>query len=104
MDRERKKIVEKLRERIADQYTVREIRVFGSSVRRDTKKESDIDVWVCLAEVNREIEEELYDIAYDIELEYDCLIDLFVVSERDLQGNIGIAPIRQNIISEGVAI
>jgi len=104
MDRDRKKIVEELHKRIADKYPIREIRVFGSSARGDTRKESDIDVWVCLTELNREIEEGLFDIAYDVELEYNCLIDLIAVSERDLEGKIGIAPIRQNIISEGIAI
>jgi len=104
MDRDRKKIVEELRERIADQYPIREIRVFGSSARGDTKKESDIDVWVCLPKLNREIEERLFDIAYDVELKYDCLIDLIAVSEQDLDGKIGTAPIQKNILSEGVAI
>ena len=104
MDRNTKKIVEELRERIADQYLIREMRVFGSSARGDTRKESDIDVWVCLAELNRKIEEGLFDIAYDVELKYDCLIDLIAVSEQDLDGKIGIAPIQRNILSEGVAI
>jgi len=104
MDRDREKIVAELRKRIADQYPIREIRVFGSSVRGDTRKESDIDVWVCLAELNREVEERLFDIAYDVELKYDCLIDLIAVSEHDLDGKIGIAPIQKNILSEGVAV
>ena len=104
MDRDREKIVEELRERIADQYPIRELRVFGSSVRKDARKESDIDVWVCLTELNREIEERLFDIAYDVELKYDCLIDLIAVSEQDLDGKIAIAPIQKNILSEGVII
>jgi uncharacterized protein len=104
MDREREKIVEELRKRITDQYPIRELRVFGSSVRKDNRKESDIDVWVCLTELNREIEERLFDIAYDVELKYDCLIDLIAVSEQDLTGRIGISPIQKNILSEGVVI
>ena len=104
MDRYRRKIAEKLRDRIAEQYPIREFRIFGSSVRGDAGKESDIDVWVCLAELNREIEEALFDIAYDVELKHDCLIDLIAVSEKDLAGKIGISPIQKNILSEGIAI
>jgi len=59
---------------------------------------------VCLAKLNREIEEGLFDIAYDLELKYDCLIDLIAVSEQDLEGKIGIAPIQRSILSEGVAL
>ncbi len=101
MDQDRKKIVEELRDRIADRYPIREIRIFESSAREDAREESDIDVWVCLAELNREIEEALFDIAYDMELKYNCLIDLIAVSEQDLKGKIGIAPIQKNILSEG---
>ena len=104
MDQYRKKIVEELRERIAERYPIREIRVFGSSVRGGAGKMSDIDVWVCLAALNREIEEALFDIAYDMELKHDCLIDLIAVSEKDLTGKIGISPIHKNILSEGIAI
>jgi predicted nucleotidyltransferase len=99
-----KRIAEELRKRIASKYLVRQFRVFGSAARGDSRKESDIDVWVCLSELNREIEEDLFDIAYDIELEYDCLIDLIAVSEKDLKGQIGIAPIQKNILSEGIPL
>jgi uncharacterized protein len=104
MDKVRKKIVEELREKIQEKYPVREIRVFGSSARGEAKKGSDIDVWVYLVELNRKIEEELFDIAYDMELKHDCLIDLIAVSEQDLEGKIGTTPIQRTILSEGVII
>ncbi len=104
MDKERKKIVEELREKIQEKYPILEFRVFGSSARGEAKKGSDIDVWVCLVKLNREIEEALFDIAYDMELKHDCLIDLIAVSEQDLKGKIGTTPIQQTIFSEGVII
>ena len=97
-------IVKKLRSSIEAKYPVRAMRVFGSSVRNERRRGSDIDVMVCLPELNRAIEEELFDIAYDLELENDCLIDLIAVDERDLKGKIGSAPIYGNILSEGVAV
>ena len=99
-----REIAKELRKRIASKYLLRQFRVFGSSARGDSRKGSDIDVWVCLADLNREIEENLFDIAYDLELEYDCLIDLIAVSEKDLKGKIGKAPIHKNILSEGIAL
>ncbi|MBN1847900.1 MAG: nucleotidyltransferase domain-containing protein [Deltaproteobacteria bacterium] len=104
IDSKTKKTVEELRDRIAAQYPIQQIKLFGSSARGNTHRESDIDVWVCLAELNRKIEEDLFSIAYDVELKYDCLIDLVAVSEKDLFGKIGIAPIQKNILSEGIAI
>jgi predicted nucleotidyltransferase len=97
-------IIEKLRSRISDKYTIRDLRVFGSSARGDSRIGSDIDVLVCLSELDRTIEEDLFDMAYDLELEYDCLIDLIAVSEWDLKGRIGLAPIYEKILSEGLAV
>jgi predicted nucleotidyltransferase len=97
-------IVEKLRSRIAAKYPIRALRVFGSSARGDRGSGSDIDVLVCLSELNRTIEEDLFDIAYDLELEHDCLIDLIAISEQDLKGRIGSAPIYGKILEEGVAL
>ena len=51
-----RKIVEELRKRIALKYSLQQFRVFGSSARGDSKKGSDIDVWVCLDKLNRSIE------------------------------------------------
>ena len=96
--------MEELRSRIEAKYSVRNLRVFGSSARGDRKTSSDIDVLVCLPELNTPIEEDLFDIAYDLELEHDCLIDLIVVSESDLQGQTGSAPIYGQILTEGVAV
>ncbi|MBD3251760.1 nucleotidyltransferase domain-containing protein [Candidatus Uhrbacteria bacterium] len=99
-----KKIVQELKRNIESKYRLNQLVVFGSSARGDSSKGSDIDVWVCLNELDRHIEEDLFDMAYDMELKYDCLIDLLAVSEKDLKGQIGKAPIQKNILSEGVAV
>jgi predicted nucleotidyltransferase len=104
MDPFTEKIAKELKKRISSKYLLHQFIIFGSSARGDSRMGSDIDVWVCLPELNRDIEENLFDIAYDLELEYDCLIDLIAVSEQDLNGKIGQAPIRENILSEGIAL
>jgi predicted nucleotidyltransferase len=78
--------------------------VFGSSVRGDRKAESDIDVLVHLSHVTRQIEEDLFDMAYDLELKYDCLIDVIVVDDLGLSGVQGTAPIYETIRAEGAAV
>ncbi|NIT55522.1 MAG: hypothetical protein GWN00_04580 [Aliifodinibius sp.] len=70
------------------------------SARGDYSKSSDIDIMVKLPKVTRKIEEALFDIAYDLELEHDCVIDVIVLSE-DMENKI---PLYQNIEKEGIAI
>ncbi len=94
------RITKQFRLIIEKKYTILDIKLFGSSVRGDFSKSSDIDIMVKLPTVNRKIEEDLFNIAYDLELEYDCLIGIIVLSE-DMKTNI---PLFQNIEKEGVRI
>ena len=93
-------ITTQFRQTIEQKYTILDMKLFGSSARGDYSKSSDIDIMVRLPIVNRNIEEELFDIAYDLELEHDCLIDIIVLPEN-LDNTI---PLYQNIEKEGVSI
>ena len=97
-------ILEEFKRRISTKHAVVEMRLFGSTARGDLRFGSDIDVLVCIPEVNRIIEEELFDIAYDLELEHDCLIDMIIVSTEDIEGQFGSTPIFERILSEGVVV
>jgi predicted nucleotidyltransferase len=104
MDKEIRTIAKKLRSRIEEKYIIRDARVFGSSAWGERRSGSDIDIFICLEYLNRIIEEDLFDIAYDIELEDDCLIDLIAVSDSDIKGKIGTTPIYKQIMKEGIVI
>ena len=104
MKKKIQQIAGELKERIAEKYSLKEIRVFGSSARGNLTPESDIDVFVHLSHVNRQIEEDLFDMAYDLELKHDCLIDLIIIDDRDLIGRSGTAPIYEKIRTEGITI
>ena len=59
-------IVKEFKARIADKYELHEMRIFGSSARGDRGLDSDIDVFVHISQVSRQIEENLFDIAYEL--------------------------------------
>ena len=97
MEERIKQIAEELKKRIIKKYKLRDIRIFGSSARGEQRKDSDIDIFIHLDHSDRHIEEDLFDVSYDIELEYDCLIDLIIIDDKDIKGKIGSAPIYENI-------
>ena len=99
-----RKVVKELKTKISDKYELHEVRIFGSSARGDRRAGSDIDVFVRLPQVNRQIEENLFDIAYELELKYDCLIDLIVFSDEALKGQYAETPIYQKVLSEGMVV
>ena len=93
-------ITKQFRQTIENKYNIIEMKLFGSFARGDYSKTSDIDLMVRLAKVDRNIEEDLFNIAYDLELEYDCVIDVIVL-EQGFNNNI---PVYQNIQKEGIAV
>ena len=104
MEQKIRKIINELKENISNKYKLQEMRIFGSTARGERTLDSDIDIFVCLAEVNREIEEDLFDIAYELELKYDCIIDIFVFDEKIRSGVYAQLPIYQNILKEGIFV
>jgi predicted nucleotidyltransferase len=55
------------------------LRIFGSLARGDYREYSDIDILVVLpGVVNNAVEEQVFDLAYDIELEYGLVIGTIV--------------------------
>lgn len=104
MDQLIQRILKELKKKITAKYDLSEMRVFGSTARGDRRSDSDIDVFVQLNKVNRQTEEELFDIAYELEIKYDCLIDLIVFSDEALKGKYAGTPIYKKVLSEGTVI
>ena len=104
MKKKIEQIVSELKDMISGKYIVKEMRVFGSSARGDRRPESDIDVLIHLSYVNRQIEEDIFDMAYDLELKHDCLIDVIVVDDHVMSSTQGTAPIYEKIRAEGATV
>ena len=93
-------VAKQFRRAVERKYNIIEMKLFGSSARGDYSKTSDIDLMVRLSKVNRDIEEDLFNIAYDLELEYDCVIDVIVLGQN-ITDNL---MIYKNIQKDGIAI
>ncbi len=104
MDNRTSTIVNELKMMVSQKYPLIEMRVFGSTARGNQSPDSDIDVFIHLPVVSREMEEHLFDMAYDLELKYDCLIDVIVLSNEDLTDKHAKPLIYKNIVEEGIAV
>jgi predicted nucleotidyltransferase len=83
-----------------------EIYIFGSAARGDFKDDSDIDILVLVPfPLNNSIEEEIIDVAYDIELECDLVLGIVVYPiEFWLSSLAQSMPLYENIKKEGVHV
>ncbi len=83
-----------------------EIYLFGSAARGDYGMYSDIDLLVLLPfEPNNSIEEQVFDLGYDIELEYSVVFGIIVYPKTFWNSEMaGTMPLYKNIKKEGVCV
>ncbi len=101
-----KKALQELKEKLSESLPEVEIILYGSKARDDSEAFSDIDVLVLLdREVNNSLEEEIFSIAYEIELEHDVVFGILVESKVFWNFDLAHAmPIHWNIDREGIMI
>jgi uncharacterized protein len=83
-----------------------EVRIFRSVARGDYHEHSDVDILVVLPIlVDIAVEEQVFDLAYDIELEYGLVIGAIVYSKDFWYSDRAAAmPLHKNIQREGLFV
>jgi len=94
-----------LKDELSRRFKLIEFRLFGSKARGTSTQESDIDVMIELAESNPDIESEIGDIIFDINLKYDAFITAVIFSEAEIsEGPLSESPLYKIIEKEGVPL
>ncbi len=77
-----KKALLELKKVLLKNYLVAEIVLYGSKVRGDPDRESDLDVLVILRNgVDDGIREEIFSISFKIEMKYDIIFGILIEPE-----------------------
>lgn len=99
-------VARQLKEKVASLGQLLDFRVFGSRARGDADDDSDLDVFLEFETVNRELEERISEIAWEVGLENDCVvISPLVFSRYELERTpLKVSPIVKAISEEGVRI
>ena len=94
-----------LKERLTSDYPILDFRIFGSKVRGKDTPQSDIDVMIKVARLNPDIEAEIYDIVFDVNLENDCFISVIIFGKDEIEdGPMSESPVYKTIMKEGTTI
>jgi predicted nucleotidyltransferase len=84
---------------------IEKVILFGSRVNGDARDYSDYDVLLIVNHAyDWKFEHRIYDATYDIDLKYDLLTDLKVISTDELQTIKGKLPFIQEAIERGVTL
>lgn len=97
-------ILQELKRTVTAKYALSDMRLFGSTVRGEATKDSDIDIFLQFPHLTRAMEEDVYNMAYALELKYDCVIDVILLSDSIINTHSTHLPIYQNILQEGVQV
>jgi len=100
-----KEAIKKLKTELSRRFNLIDFRLFGSTVRGERTFESDIDVMIEIEEVTPEIESQIDDIIFKINLENDTFISAVIFSRDEIEeGPMSESPIYKIIQKEGVPI
>jgi uncharacterized protein len=84
---------------------VEKIILFGSRINGTSNNYSDYDILIVLnTDYDWKKEREIYDLCYEVSLEYDILIDVKVISNNELQTIRGMQPFIQNALESGMQV
>ena len=86
---------------------LKKVIVYGSYARGDYTEDSDIDIMVLTTLTDKEIEQieyKLYDVAFDLLMEYEVEISVIVKNEEHFKYWLGALPFYDNVVKEGVVI
>jgi predicted nucleotidyltransferase len=82
-----------------------DFRVFGSRARGDGDEFSDLDIFIKVDEINKDIRRQIKDIAWELGFEHSILIAPVIVSRKEIDGiDLDYSPIYSNVLKEGVLV
>lgn len=98
-------IAKKLKERLSEIVLLIDFRVYGSRARDDAGEYSDMDVFIEVEKLDRSLENNIYDIAWEIGFENDIFISPIIFTRYEIEESpLRVSPIVKNISEEGVRI
>jgi len=99
-------VARKLKDRLSSVVTLVDFKVFGSRARGDADEYSDLDIFIEVETLDKELKEKISDIAWEVGFYNDCMhISPLVFTRYEIEESpLRISSIVQVIAEEGVRI
>jgi len=98
-------IAKELKEKLAEVVQLVDFRIFGSRARGEAEEYSDLDVFIEAELIDKELEDKIYHIAWEVGFEHSVFISPLVFSRYEIVDSpLRVSPIVKNIEEEGVKI
>ncbi len=98
-------IAKELKERLSEVVSIIDFKVFGSRARGDVDEYSDMDIFLEVEYLTKELEEKIYHTAWEIGLEHLIFISPLIFTRYEIEDSpLRVSPIVRNIEEDGVRI
>jgi len=99
------KIAEELKKRLSEAVHLIDFKVFGSRARGDSEEYSDMDVFLEVESIDKELKEKISDIIWEVGFNNYLIISFLIFTREEVENSpLRSSPILKNINSEGVRI
>jgi len=98
-------IAKRLKERLSEITQIVEFKVFGSRAKGIEDKYSDMDVFIEVENLNKELEDKISDIVWEVGFEHSIFISPLLFTRYEIENSpLRVSPIVKNIEEEGIRI
>jgi len=98
-------IARKLKERLSEVVQLIDFRVFGSRARGDEDEYSDMDVFLEVASLNKELRAKMFEIIWEVGFENYIVISPLIFTKDEIENSpLRSSQIVRNISEEGVRV
>jgi predicted nucleotidyltransferase len=98
-------VAKKLKERLSGVVRLMDFRVFGSRARGDEDEYSDLDVFVEVPSLDKQLKEKILDVVWEVGFENFMVISLLIFTKDEIENSpLRSSPIVKNIVEEGAVI
>ncbi|MEK6645839.1 MAG: nucleotidyltransferase domain-containing protein [Candidatus Firestonebacteria bacterium] len=98
-------IARKLKEKLSEIVQLIDFRVFGSRARNDEDEYSDMDIFLEIPSLNKELKEKIFDIIWETSFENFIVISPLIFTKDEIENSpLRSSPIVKNISKEGIKV
>ncbi len=99
------KIAEELKKKLSEIVPLIDFKIFGSRARGDSEEYSDMDIFLEVESINKDLKEKVSDIIWEVGFNNHLVISSLVFTRDEVENSpLRVSPILKNINTEGIRI
>ncbi len=98
-------IAKELKDRLSKVVQLIDFRIFGSRARGDGDEYSDMDIFLEVKSLNKELEGKIFNTVWEVGFEHFIYITPLIFTKYEIEKSpLKVSPIVKNIVTEGVRV